>query len=80
MDMMQQVLQESNGLACAVSEEDIVSGVKEFARTEGIILCPETAAVWKALLHLRSKMLIDPADKIVILNTGSGYKYLENII
>lgn len=79
MDMMQEVLQESNGFACAVSETEIVAGVKELARTEGIIVSPEGAAVWKALLHLRQIKVVDSADKIVLLNTGSGYKYLENI-
>ncbi|MEO5591159.1 MAG: pyridoxal-phosphate dependent enzyme, partial [Chitinophagaceae bacterium] len=64
----------------AVSEEEIVEGVKEFARTEGMILCPEGAAVWKALLHLRRMKVVNSADKIVLLNTGSGYKYLENIV
>ncbi|HTE13232.1 MAG TPA: threonine synthase [Chitinophagaceae bacterium] len=80
MDMMQDVLHESRGMAYAVSEEEIVDGVKEFARTEGIIICPEGAAVWKALLHLRRMKVVDAADKIVLLNTGSGYKYLENIL
>ena len=80
MDMMQDVLHESKGMAYAVSEEEIVDGVKEFARTEGIIICPEGAAVWKALLHLRRMKVVDAADKIVLLNTGSGYKYLENIL
>jgi len=79
MDMMQQVLQESNGMAYAVSEEEIIAGVKEFARTEGMIIAPETAAVWKALLHLRKMKVVDAADKIVLMNTGSGYKYLENL-
>jgi len=46
MDMMQEVLQESNGMAYAVSEEEILAGVKEFAREEGILLAPEGAAVW----------------------------------
>ncbi len=80
MDMMQQVLQESNGMAIAISEEEIIAGVKEFARTEGMIICPETAAVWKALPYLRRMKVVHPADKIVLLNTGSGYKYLENIV
>ena len=79
MDMMQKVLQESNGMAYAVSEEEILEGVKEFARAEGMLIAPEGAAVWKALLHLRRMKLVDSADKIVLLNTGSGYKYLENI-
>ena len=80
MDMMQDVLRESNGMAYAVSEEEIVDGVKEFARTEGVLLAPEGAAVWKALLHLREMKVVDAANKIVLLNTGSGYKYLENIV
>jgi len=79
MDMMQDVLHQSNGMAYAVSEEEIIAGVKEFAKTEGMILAPEGAAVWKALLHLRRMKVIDSADKIVLMNTGSGYKYLENI-
>jgi len=62
-----------------VSEEEIIAGVKEFARTEGMIIAPETAAVWKALLHLRKMKVVDAADKIVLMNTGSGYKYLENL-
>ena len=80
MDMMQEVLQESGGMAYAVSEEEIVEGVKEIARTEGILISPEGAAVWKALLHLRRMKVVDAAGKIVLMNTGSGYKYLENIV
>lgn len=78
MDMMLQVLHESNGTAFAVSEEEIIEGVKEIARTEGMLVAPEGAATWKALQHLRNRQVIDEADKIVLLNTGSGYKYLEN--
>jgi threonine synthase len=54
--------------------------VKEIARTEGMLISPEGAAVWKALLHLRRMKVVDAADKIVLMNTGSGYKYLENIV
>jgi threonine synthase len=80
MDMMLDVLHESDGTAYAVSEEEIVDGVKEIARTEGLIISPEGAATWKALLHLRRMKVVDAADKIVLLNKGSGYKYLENIL
>jgi threonine synthase len=80
MDMMQQVLHESKGMAYAVSEEEIIDGVKEIARAEGILVAPEGAATWKALLHLQRMGLVDAGDKIVLLNTGSGYKYMENIV
>jgi threonine synthase len=79
MDMMLDVLHQSNGMAYAVTEKEIIEGVKEIARTEGMLISPEGAATWKALLHLRRMQVIDEADKILLLNTGSGYKYLENL-
>ncbi|HEY4150388.1 MAG TPA: threonine synthase [Chitinophagaceae bacterium] len=79
MDMMLEVLHESGGMAYAVSEEEIVEGVKEIARTEGMLIAPEGAATWKALQHLRRMDLVNEGDRIVLLNTGSGYKYMENI-
>jgi threonine synthase len=79
MDMMLEVLRDSAGTVITVSEEDIVAGVKEIAAAEGILAAPEGAAVWKALLHMRNNNMVGAADKIVLLNTGSGYKYLENL-
>ena len=79
MDMMLQVLKESGGTAIAVEEKEIVVGVKEIAKTEGLILSPEGAATWKALLQLRDAGIISSSEKILLLNTGSGYKYLDNL-
>jgi len=78
LDMMLHVIRESQGTAVTVSDEEIVSGIKEFARTEGILLCPEGAATWKALIQLVSEGKVNAEEKILLLNTGSGYKYLEN--
>ncbi len=80
MDMMLDTLHQSKGMAWGVSEEDIIYGMKEIARSEGMLISPEGAATWKALLQLRQLEIIDDADKILLLNTGSGYKYLENIL
>jgi threonine synthase len=79
MDMMQKVIDESGGYAIAVSEEEILEGVREVARTEGMLIAPEGAAIWKALLHLRQLEIVRSNDKILLMNTGSGYKYLENL-
>jgi threonine synthase len=79
MDMMLKVLNESEGTVVVVDEEEIVSGVKEIARTEGLLISPEGAATWKALLNLKSNKQIALTEKILLLNTGSGYKYLENL-
>lgn len=80
MDMMLDVLHESDGMVYAVKEEEIIQSVKEIARMEGMLISPEGAATWKALQHLRRMEVIDSADKIVLLNTGSGYKYVDNLI
>jgi threonine synthase len=77
--MMQQVLNESGGTVFAVSEEEIVAGVQELAREEGILAAPEGAAVWKALMQLRQLQFIPEDSSVLLLNTGSGYKYLENL-
>jgi threonine synthase len=80
LKMMQQVLEESGGTVFAVSDEEILNGVKELAREEGMLVAPEGAALWKALLHLRELDIVSSDENILLLNTGSGYKYLENLI
>jgi threonine synthase len=80
MDMMQTVLDESGGYAIAVSEEEILEAVREVAATEGILLAPEGAATWAALLHLRQLGIVASDDTILLMNTGSGYKYMENLV
>lgn len=80
MAMMLQVLKESGGTAVAIDEADIIAGVKEFATTEGLLIAPEGAATWKALLQLTRAKIISPSQKVLLLNTGSGYKYLDNLI
>lgn len=79
MTMMQQVLKESGGTVFAVSDEEIIDGVLEMARAEGILVAPEGAAVWKALVHLHQLQIISSESNILMINTGSGYKYLENL-
>jgi threonine synthase len=79
MNMMLKVLRESGGTVVTVEENEIIFGMKEIAKTEGILIAPEGAATWKALSYLRSNKQINLSDKILLLNTGSGYKYLENI-
>ena len=80
MNMILQVLDESGGNAVAISEDEILNGVSEIAKTEGLLISPEGAATWKALLQLTQQKIIDPQEKVLLLNTGTGYKYLENII
>jgi threonine synthase len=73
-----QVLQESEGYAISVSENELMEGVKSFARYEGLFLAPEGGALLPAVLKAIESRWIHASDKILLLNTGSGYKYAQN--
>jgi len=79
-DLILKVLHESKGFPIAVSDADMMAAVKEIAREEGMLIAPEGASLWKALLQLVQNGSIEHTEKILLLNTGSGYKYLENIL
>jgi threonine synthase len=79
-NMILRVLRESGGRPIAVQDADMIAAVKEIAKTEGLIIAPEGAALWKALLELLDQQVIQRDEKILMLNTGSGYKYLQNIM
>ena len=49
----------------------------ELASTEGIFAAPEGAACVAAVRRLIADGFLKSTDRIVIFNTGSGYKYLE---
>lgn len=78
--MILQVMRESKGFPLAVEDEAMLDAVKEIAREEGMLIAPEGGALLKALLNCLDKVLIHRDEKILLLNTGSGYKYLENIV
>ena len=79
-NMILRVLRESGGQPIAVQDADMIAAVKEIARAEGLLIAPEGGALWKALLDLVEQGVIQRHEKILMLNTGSGYKYLENIV
>jgi threonine synthase len=76
MNLIKKTLAESNGEVITVTEKEIIDGISELAKTEGIFVSPEGSAAWKALSHLKQKGSIKDKDKILFLNTASGYKYM----
>jgi threonine synthase len=70
-------LRRSGGTAIAVSDDDIMYGVKELASTEGIFACPEGGAALAAYKQLVQSGFLKSSDRVVLFNTGSGYKYLD---
>ncbi len=72
-----QAIRDTGGTAIAVSDQDMVAAMKEIASAEGVFACPEGAATWVGLKRLISDGFLGPEETIVLLNTGSGYKYLD---
>ncbi len=73
-------IRESKGTAVAVSDESIVEYQKKLAAQEGIFAAPEGAATLAALAALVEQKWIQPDERVVLFNTGSGLKYLDHAV
>jgi threonine synthase len=73
-------LHESHGAAVAVSEAEIIQGVKDAAASEGLFMAPEGGACVAAARKLKASGHLGADDSVVLFNTGTGYKYLENML
>ena len=71
------IVRQSGGTAVAVSDDEIMDGVKEMASTEGIFAAPEGGAALAAYKQLLQSGFLASRDRAVLFNTGSGYKYLD---
>jgi threonine synthase len=67
----------SGGTAIAVDDTELLEAGIELASAEGMFAAPEGAACVAALRRLLQTGFLEPADRIVIYNTGAGLKYLE---
>ena len=75
--IMLRVLRESGGTAVAVSDSELLEGVRLLARTEGVFACPEGGATMAAVRRLVEGGWIGEHERVVLFNTGTGFKYLE---
>ena len=70
-------IRDTGGTALAVTDQEMVAGMWELASAEGIFACPEGAATLVGLKKLLREGFLNVDDSIILLNTGSGYKYLD---
>jgi threonine synthase len=66
------IIRETRGAALEVSDEQILEYQSVLMSKEGILACPEGGAALAALAQARTKGLIAPTDRVLIINTGSG--------
>lgn len=71
------IVRRSGGRALAVEDAEILAAVQELASAEGVFAAPEGAACVPALRRLRELGEVQPEDRVVLFNTGSGVKYLD---
>ena len=71
------ILRESGGIALAVSDEEILASIRDWAANEGIFLSPEGASVMAAYDRLLASGFLTPSDRVVLFNTGAGLKYTD---
>jgi threonine synthase len=73
------IVHESEGTVVALSDEQIFASLRDWASQEGILLSPEGAAATAAYDHLIATGFLQPSDRVVLFNTGSGNKYTDVI-
>jgi threonine synthase len=70
-------VRESDGAAVAVDDANMVPGMKDLGRFEGISAAPEGGAALHALRVLQQQGRITAKDRVVVFNTGGALKYLD---
>jgi threonine synthase len=70
-------IRESNGTAVAVEDADMVTGMRDIGRFEGISAAPEGGAALHAIRMLVTQGVMRPDETIVLFNTGGALKYLD---
>ena len=71
------VLGASNGTALSVTDDEMRRGVVELASSEGLYAAPEGGAAWAAVGKLLDAGWLTREERVVVFDTGTGYKYVE---
>jgi threonine synthase len=66
----------SGGAAIAVTDDEMRRACDEIGAAEGIFAAPEGGATWAAAKLLAQAGKLGRAERVVLFNTGSGFKYL----
>ncbi len=73
------IMRKSHGTAIAVTDDELMTGLKKMASREGIFPAPEGGAALVAYEKLVENGFLSRDEQVVVFNTGSGYKYIDAI-
>ncbi len=71
------VLRETGGTAIAVTDKEMVDAMTEMGAAEGVFAAPEGAATLVGLKKLIDQNFLTGSETVILMNTGSGYKYMD---
>jgi threonine synthase len=77
--LIMKAIYHTNGQAARVEESEMLEAIKLTAQLEGQFISPEGACLIAALDQLINSMSISLSENVLMINTGSGYKYIENL-
>lgn len=72
-------LYETDGMAIAISDQELLEEQQHIAEYEGAFVCPEGAATFAAAKRLAAQGWISRDESVVVLNTGAGIKYPDTV-
>lgn len=75
--IMLDMLRRGGGVAVTVSDRDLMADAYALSAATGICAAPEGGACLAALRRLRTEGWVQPGEKVVLFNTGTGLKYAE---
>ncbi len=70
------VLKKTNGIVEQASEEELANAAA-LADREGLFVCPQTGVALAAFLKLVEKKEIKPNDRVVVVSTAHGLKFVN---
>ena len=73
--MILDAIRESDGFAISVADEEILWAQSHFAKSEGVLTCPEGAATAAAYRNALESGQVSSSDVAVLFNCATGLKY-----
>ncbi len=71
------IVRHSAGTVVTATDSEIHTATLQWAREEGIFAAPEGAAALVAYQKLLASSFLEPSDRVVLFNTGTGLKYID---
>jgi threonine synthase len=77
--IMLRAMRASGGGGVTVSDAEMIQGVKDAGASEGLFMAPEGGACVAALSKLTAAGALRRDDTVVLFDTGTGFKYVDNM-